>query len=53
MGDVGIAIMQAGRAGSDRQIKAVGEILADTRRALYRILAADDEPTSAGEDAQG
>jgi len=39
MGDVGIAIMQAGRAGSDRQIKAVGEILADTRRRIYLVLA--------------
>jgi len=53
MGDVGIAIMQAGRAGSDRQIKAVGEILADTRRRIYLVLAegspaADDgEPGSA------
>jgi DNA-binding PadR family transcriptional regulator len=49
MGDVGIAIMQAGRAGSDRQIKAVGEILADTRRRIYLVLA---EGSPAAEDGE-
>jgi hypothetical protein len=31
--------MQAGRSGSERQVKAVGEILADTRRRIYLVLA--------------
>jgi DNA-binding PadR family transcriptional regulator len=39
MFDVGAAIMQVGRAGSEPQIKAVGEILTDTRRRIYLILA--------------
>src|ERR1700691_1218327 len=48
-----VAVSQVSQAGSAAQIAQAGKILADTRRALYRILAADDEPTSAGEDAQG
>jgi DNA-binding PadR family transcriptional regulator len=39
MFDVGAAIMQVGRAGSEQQVKAVGEILTDTRRRIYLILA--------------
>ncbi len=31
--------MQVGRAGSESQVKAVGEILADTRRRIYLVLA--------------
>jgi DNA-binding PadR family transcriptional regulator len=37
--EVGAAIMQVGRAGSEEQVKAVGEILADTRRRIYLVLA--------------
>src|SRR5580698_11348755 len=48
-----VAVSQVSQAGSAAQVKQAGKILADTRRALYRILAAEDEPTSAGEDAQG
>jgi DNA-binding PadR family transcriptional regulator len=48
-----VAVSQVSQAGSAAQVKQAGKILADTRRALYRILAADDEPTAAGEDAQG
>ncbi len=36
---VGAAVMQMGRAGSEQQIKAVGEILDETRRRIYLILA--------------
>jgi DNA-binding PadR family transcriptional regulator len=36
---VGAAVMQMGRAGSEEQIKAVGEILDETRRRIYLILA--------------
>ncbi len=48
-----VAVSQVSQAGSAAQVKQAGKILADTRRALYRILAADDEPTAAGEDTQG
>jgi DNA-binding PadR family transcriptional regulator len=48
-----VAVSQVSQAGSAAQIAQAGKILADTRRALYRILAADDEPTAAGEDTQG
>ncbi len=39
MVEVAAAAMQAGRSGSERQVKAVGEILADTRRRIYLVLA--------------
>src|ERR1035441_4138076 len=39
MCEVGPAIMQVGRTGSEQQIKAVGEILTDTRRKIYLVLA--------------
>ncbi|MGO8869792.1 MAG: PadR family transcriptional regulator [Acidimicrobiales bacterium] len=39
MFEVGAAIMQVGRAGSEQQIKAVGEILTDTRKRIYLVLA--------------
>ncbi len=48
MFEVGAAIMQVGRAGSKHQIKAVEEILTDTRRRIYLVLAdgtpADEAP---------
>jgi DNA-binding PadR family transcriptional regulator len=47
---VTMAVMQVGQAGSAAQVAQAGKILADTRRALYRILAADEDT---GEDAQG
>ena len=46
-----VAVTQVMQAGSAAQVKQAGKILADTRRALYRILAADGE--DAGEDTQG
>ena len=48
-----VAVSQVSQAGSAAQIAQAGKILADTRRALYRLLAAEDEPTAAGEDTQG
>jgi DNA-binding PadR family transcriptional regulator len=39
MGETAAAIWQVARAGDEAQIKAVGEILADTRRRIYLILA--------------
>jgi DNA-binding PadR family transcriptional regulator len=45
-----VAVMQVGEAGSAAQVAQASKILADARRALYRILAADEET---GEDSQG
>jgi len=39
MGEVAAATMQVGRSGSESQVKTVGEILADTRRRIYLVLA--------------
>ncbi len=39
MVEVAAATMQVGRSGSQSQVKAVGEILADTRRRIYLVLA--------------
>jgi len=41
---VGSAVHQVARAGNDTQIARAAKILTDTRRALYRLLAEDDEP---------
>ena len=46
-----VAVHQVAQAGSAAQVQQAGKILADTRRALYRILAADDQ--DAEEDSQG
>ena len=48
---VAVAVTQVAQAGSATQVAQASKILADTRRALYRILAADGE--EAGEDTQG
>ena len=39
MGETAAATWQVARAGNEEQVKAVGEILADTRRRIYLILA--------------
>ena len=46
-----VAVTQVAQAGSAAQVQQAGKILADTRRALYRILATDGE--DAEEDTQG
>jgi DNA-binding PadR family transcriptional regulator len=46
-----MATVQVAQAGTPAQVQQASKILADTRRALYRILAADGEET--GEDTQG
>jgi DNA-binding PadR family transcriptional regulator len=43
MRDVGMAFVQVLHAGSEAQVAEAGKVLAETRRALYRILA-DGEP---------
>ena len=48
---VAMASVQVAQAGSPAQVQQANKILADTRKALYRILAADDE--GAEEDTQG
>jgi len=45
MRDVGMAFVQVLHAGSEAQVAEAGKVLADTRRALYRILA-DGEPAA-------
>jgi DNA-binding PadR family transcriptional regulator len=43
-----MATVQVAQAGTPAQVQQASKILGDTRKALYRILAADDE--TAGED---
>ena len=38
-----MAVSQVSQAGSAAQVQQAGKVLTDTRRSLYRILAADDE----------
>ena len=58
MVEVAAATMQVGRSGSEGQVKAVGEILAETRRRIYLVLAEGAstetaEPTAPAEAADG
>jgi DNA-binding PadR family transcriptional regulator len=46
-----VAVSQVAQARSAAQVQQAGKLLADTRRALYRILATDGE--DAEEDSQG
>ena len=43
---VGMASFQVLSAGTDAQVRQARQILTDTRKALYRVLAADDEDTA-------
>jgi DNA-binding PadR family transcriptional regulator len=43
VGQIHVAAMQVAQAGDERQLERASETLAETRRALYRILAEDDE----------
>jgi DNA-binding PadR family transcriptional regulator len=43
MGQVGAAVFQVAAAGDKQQVERAKELLSETRRGLYRILA-DDEP---------
>jgi DNA-binding PadR family transcriptional regulator len=50
IGQVAMAAVQVVSAGTDAQAAQARQVLTDTRKALYRILAADeDEPASDGE----
>src|SRR6202012_4820510 len=46
-----VSVSQVSQAGSAAQVKQAGKVLNDTRRALYRILATDDEEESAPEQS--
>ena len=43
--NVAMATVQVAQAGTPVQVQQAGKVLADTRKALYRILAADDGDT--------
>jgi DNA-binding PadR family transcriptional regulator len=49
IGQLAMAAMQVTQAGSDAQIAEAQDILKNTRRSLYRILAADDDTGEAGQ----
>jgi DNA-binding PadR family transcriptional regulator len=51
MGEVAAATMQVGRAGSESQVKSVADILAETRRRIYLILADGNPGTDAPDQA--
>ena len=46
MAAVGAATIQVGQAGSDAQVAKARQLLADTRKGLYRILAEEDPETA-------
>jgi DNA-binding PadR family transcriptional regulator len=50
-GEVMAAVMQVATAGTPGQVERAERVLADTRRALYRLLAEDDED-DAGEESR-
>jgi DNA-binding PadR family transcriptional regulator len=51
MAETAAAAMQVGRSGSESQVKAVGQILADTRRRIYLVLA-DGAPATDDTEAE-
>lgn len=53
IGQLAMAAMQVTSAGSEAQVAKAQRILKDTRRNLYRILAADEDPEDAGETGPG
>ena len=53
IGQLAMAAMQVTQAGSDAQIAEAQAILKDTRRSLYRILAAEEDAGEAGQGQPG
>src|SRR6266849_9718669 len=51
IGQVAMAAFQVLSAGSETQIGQARQVLTDARRALYRLLAADDEDSRSGPEA--
>jgi hypothetical protein len=48
IGQVAMAAHQVLSAGTEAQVGQARQVLTDTRKALYRLLAADDDETPAG-----
>jgi hypothetical protein len=48
IGQVAMAAHQVLSAGTESQVTQARQVLTDTRKALYRLLAADDDETAAG-----
>ena len=48
IGQVAMAAHQVMSAGTESQVGQARQVLTDTRKALYRLLAADDDETTAG-----
>ncbi len=44
LGQVAVAVRQVMHAGTEAQVAAASELIAETRRSLYRILADDETP---------
>ena len=53
IGQLAMAAMQVTNAGSDAQVAEAQRILKDTRRNLYRILAAEEDPEEARQAEPG
>ena len=50
VGQLAAAVMQVAAAGDDAQVARAKELLAETRRGLYRILAEDEQADAGAED---
>ena len=50
IGQLAMAAYQVATVGSEAQVSQARQILADTRKGLYRILAADEEEQAAGDE---
>ena len=48
IGQVAMAAFQVVSAGTESQVSQAREVLTDARKALYRLLAADDDDAVAG-----
>jgi hypothetical protein len=51
IGQVAMAAFQVVSAGTDAQVNQARQVLADARKSLYRVLAADDDESQAGTSA--
>ncbi len=47
LGQVAVAVRQVMHAGTEAQVAAASQLLAETRRSLYRVLADDETPPKA------
>ena len=47
LGQVAVAVRQVMHAGTEAQVAAASQLIAETRRSLYRILADDETPPAA------